>query len=98
MTGPQYAAGQHHILHICNLQPHDLGQLKAKATKLIIYSAIRYLDVFETVHVSETCSVALFPADGGAKIILRAFNYHNGYWKEGKLGDSGQPSYSPPSA
>jgi hypothetical protein len=58
----------------------DLNDLADKKKKLILYSAVAYVDVFKNKHLAESCHIAIFPDDGDAeKILFRTYRYHNGY-------------------
>jgi hypothetical protein len=57
-------------------------RLEKKQSKLIIYSAVEYTDVFKTKWLAESCHVMVFPNDGDPKkISFRTYGHHNGYQK-----------------
>jgi hypothetical protein len=64
---------------ICAISGIEAERLGAHKTKLIIYAAVRYTDVFETTFVEEVCNVAVFPEDVGGSIRFRAYPHHNEY-------------------
>jgi hypothetical protein len=79
-VGHSCASGQRVNLEGQFISIIDLNDLADKKKKLILYSAVAYVDVFKNKHLAESCHVAIFPDDGDAeKILFRTYRYHNGY-------------------
>lgn len=69
------------VLHseICAVSPDDVERLYAHETKLILYAAVIYTDVFGSRFIDETCSACVFPSGAGGKIRFTAYPHHNDY-------------------
>ncbi|MER9407357.1 hypothetical protein NKI36_25320 [Mesorhizobium caraganae] len=75
------SVGQRVNLEVCTVSGDDAAKLNAGKTKLILYSAVQYTDVFRRAFVDEVCNVADFPDKDGADetVRFRTYPHHNSY-------------------
>lgn len=72
--------GQVHHSEICTIGGDDAAKLNAGRTKLVLFFAVRYKDVFGSTFIEEVCNVPVFNADPKRNIVrFRAYPYHNTY-------------------